>query len=410
MATSLLESYLDNGIRSTHFFNGRILDAAALRTDQTAVRDHFRQFGSALGAGVAWGFEVKIEKPGTDREAPQVTVSEGVAINRAGQVVELRLSPRPGDCTAANADGAPAKTLSVALAKNADDPADAGKFHPCVTASLPSVDGIFLLAVSPVSGFRERAPMKSLSTLGKEAGCGSRYEVEGLFFRLVALPALPETLKDDRPDTLQNRVAHFCFGTPELLAFKGYPFDAPDKYGVEDKLRETKLLSDCDVPLAVLRWSGNHLQFCDMWSVRRPLMPFLPSLSFPDALSARRSAELFAIFQQFHEQIRELSGKSDTIHLPKVAAEFRFRYLPAGGVLPAGERGFEANAFFNNFAEGGEFKPSKFDAAFARPLLSQSLLADPIDVKAHPPPLLSLYTVTNGSKEEFLLFLREPPK
>jgi hypothetical protein len=53
----LLESILDQGIRNTNFFNGRILTADDLRTEQDANRQQHEQLGQAIGAGIVNGLD-----------------------------------------------------------------------------------------------------------------------------------------------------------------------------------------------------------------------------------------------------------------------------------------------------------------------------------------------------------------
>ena len=55
MTLELLESVLENGVANSHYFNGRILTADALRDDQKASRRQRRQLGRAIGAGIVCG-------------------------------------------------------------------------------------------------------------------------------------------------------------------------------------------------------------------------------------------------------------------------------------------------------------------------------------------------------------------
>src|SRR5690554_4458795 len=86
--TRLLEPVLTNGLRSTHFFNGRVLTAQDLRTDQEAGRDRGRRLARALGEGVAHGLEVGIADAAGGQ--PLLRIEAGLGFNRNGDAVELR--------------------------------------------------------------------------------------------------------------------------------------------------------------------------------------------------------------------------------------------------------------------------------------------------------------------------------
>src|SRR2546421_3082779 len=82
----LLEPLLQGGIRNTNFFNGRLLSAEDLRTEQTAARRQRAQVGRAVGAGVVAGLEVS---RGDASAAASVNVAAGLALNETGQALEL---------------------------------------------------------------------------------------------------------------------------------------------------------------------------------------------------------------------------------------------------------------------------------------------------------------------------------
>lgn len=89
MATyELLESILTNGIRNTHYFNGRVLSAEDLKNDQDAIRRREEKYGQALGDGVVQGLMVS-ESADSRTDDPIVEITPGLAINRKGQVLAL---------------------------------------------------------------------------------------------------------------------------------------------------------------------------------------------------------------------------------------------------------------------------------------------------------------------------------
>ncbi|MCB0112025.1 MAG: hypothetical protein KDE53_39150, partial [Caldilineaceae bacterium] len=171
MATQLLEPILTNGIRQTNFFNGRLLTATDLRDQQAANRRQHEQLGRALGAGIVSGLDVVADNGLPN--APTVRVGKGLAVNRLGQPLEL-----PQD-------------LLLDLARQQDQ-ADiaAGLFADCGRPSSGTVAlgrGLYILAVTPASGYQERVPLVRFNEPGRADGCGDRYAVEGVQFRLVNL-------------------------------------------------------------------------------------------------------------------------------------------------------------------------------------------------------------------------------
>lgn len=88
-SAELLELVLEGGILNTHFFNGRFLTAEDLETEQQANRLQHRQLGQAAGKGVVYGMEVRLSSGGDEGEAPTVSVTRGLALNRKGYALSL---------------------------------------------------------------------------------------------------------------------------------------------------------------------------------------------------------------------------------------------------------------------------------------------------------------------------------
>ena len=151
------------------------------------------------------------------------------------------------------------------------------------------------------------------------------------------------------------------------------------------------------MPLALLYWTVQGVQFLDRWSVRRRPEPPLLTTTWPLLFSRRRHAETEAVFLQFQEQI------DDTVRLasrepnpPAVTADGYFRYLPAVGLLPlSGTQliGFAYAQFFANQTYRGPLFAR--DASFSE-LLCCSLNYAPIDTSTKE--LIWLYLTPGNSR------------
>ncbi|HEV2764879.1 MAG TPA: hypothetical protein VGV38_17995, partial [Pyrinomonadaceae bacterium] len=130
-AIKLEEPVLDELTKSTNFFNGRLLTATDLKTDQQANRQGRRRLGRAVGEGVVSGLEVT-EVTASPGKAPVLEVSPGLALNRSGQTLALTSKAR------------------VELARQISDaPLDAGLFAECgaATSTTNLADGVYLFVV-----------------------------------------------------------------------------------------------------------------------------------------------------------------------------------------------------------------------------------------------------------------------
>jgi hypothetical protein len=91
-------------------------------------------------------------------------------------------------------------------------------------------------------------------------------------------------------------------------------------------------LTDADVPLALLFWTTNGIQFVDMWSARRRVIEPAADQDWRTFVGDRRAAEAEAMFLQFQD---ELDGiRANESNLGAFVAAERFRYLPPVGLLP----------------------------------------------------------------------------
>ncbi len=385
----LQESILgEGGIQNTHFFNGRILTAEDLETEQNANRQHHEQLGQAIGTGIVNGLEVDLVADGSNGEPPIVSVKAGLAINRKGQAVAL------------------SKDVEVALERQLEPlPVEAGLFRDCSppkTGAIPSNKGAYILVATPTSGFREQAPKRGFDN-GKVIGCGNRYAVEGVMFRLEELKVAELTkLSQDTRDAvlelmtksdiasmskLRNWLAHICFGTEEMNELLRDPFariagKSPyTSYGVIDALHNSGELTDCDMPLALLYWMPAGVQFLDMWSVRRPLTPICSENAFASLIDEQRLAVRQAMFLQFQDQIADLAPPKST--LGTKTAQTYFRYLPSVGIIPIAEEINATDTQATRFFTGMTYRSPVFiNAARLEALLRESQGYPPIDAQS----------------------------
>lgn len=374
MSRALLEPILDEGLRTTHFFNGRLLSAEDLALEQEGNREARRRLGLALGDGVSFGLEV-FQTPGTSTvAAPTVTVRAGLAINRRGHAISL---PADADLS-----------LVRRIDPGATEGATFAECQPQQRGVYVTGDGLYVLVISPATARIGRAPVSGLGNVA--AGCNSRYRVEGVQFRLVQILANSSVLSD--PARLRNRVAHAAFGIRDVapIAYAD-PFAQIPGYGLIDELRRTRVLTDCDVPLATLYWTARGgIQFVDLWSVRRRLTKRPVSERWPLFLDDRRVSEAEAAFHQFQEEIDDMLASE--LDLSAVKVSDRFDYLPPVCIVPiaaSGARsGFNEATFFEN-----RFLPhvGTLDGDRLRSLIAESLHHEPIDLTAGDP--LQLYVV-----------------
>lgn len=255
MSRQLDDPILDRGIRNAHFFNGRLLTAEDLKTEQIAGRQQHQQLGVAIGEGVVEGLEVVLESPGSPTTLPIVAVMKGLALNRKGQALSLPDDER------------------IALVRRLDAiPPDAGIFADCEAPTHTFTNlqnGVYVLVIAPASGYQEHVPVRGHRPSDTVAGCGRRYAVEGVQFRLVRVnlnnlsdlganmpafdPATLTQLNGLIPLTdnlsrskLRNLLAHLGFGTDQLAGIASAPFR---------QLTESSLKEKHSTALMVLRMS-----------------------------------------------------------------------------------------------------------------------------------------------------------
>jgi len=358
---------LTGGILNTNFFNGRVLAAEDLTALQTANAQQRRQLARAIGDGVAWGLDVKLN-PGNDPAQPVVHVSSGLALNRRGDAVAM----------SADVNLALVKTLDAQAASN-------GLFAACnpPQTMVPTNLDCYILTASPASGLQGSAPMTDIVGSGFASSCASANVVEGVQFNLVPLGIantsstsglgkqalqLYSTLESEfvtlagltdptaianlqaqiapNLSLFQNVVAHLCFGTDTLATFAANPLALTDgkstfvKYGLLDDLRDQGYLTDCAVPLALIYWTVAGVQFVDTWAVRRSVTRIGTTYFWPLLMNDRRIRESAAMFLQFEDQLQSILAS--VTDLTTVTADSYFAYLPPAGMVPVTADGIPA--------------------------------------------------------------------
>jgi hypothetical protein len=353
----LQQAYLDQGVEHVNFFNGRILTGEDLQDEQIANHREHRQLGTALGAGVVRGLDVSVLTPGGSGSSPVVRVDGGLALNGAGQGLEL-----------------PAEVQINLLAQQALEGAANGLFAVCVPpqpGTLLVGTGAYVLLMSPASDYRGQAPKSGLGDGGTGSHCGLRHRVEGVRFRLIKLPVAEllsglaglnasDFVEPDASDTagwsrLRGALAQLCLGTAETAPhdIDFSPASPPSGlgYGALGRLPES-LLTDCDVPLALIYWTAEGIRFIDTWSVRRRPVTPAPAADWPTLLDPRFAVESEAVLLQFADQIAEL--RNDPAVDAGARVEDYLTHLPAVGYLPAGPNGFAWQSFLGAHAPSSE--------------------------------------------------------
>jgi hypothetical protein len=341
-ANSLFDPVIDGGVRNPNWFEGRLLTAQSMRERDLAERQRDQLLGRAIGSGVIEGLWVTRGAARSDGTVRTLSISKGSAITPSGDALVL------------------GRDITVdVVPPAANNPTGPALFAPCqdppAIATMPSGFGIYVLVMSSATGYRERAPKSGLGTEGVVTGCGDAFAVEGAQFRLEKLEPHNISIIDDAGRSelttliansanpasrslLRSIVAHHCFGTPDLANFAVDPFATSAgvsdflELGALDDLRRLKRITCCDVPIAVLLWNINGVDYLDHWSVRRTPLPVAMSTQLPIPASARTRIEGVARFLQFQEHLAAVVA--DSTIPTSIRADGWFRYLPAAGLLP----------------------------------------------------------------------------
>ena len=384
-AIGLNSPVLDKAIRAVNFFNGRLLTSNDLGREQDARRQADARLGPAIGAGIAWGLEVRRQ----DGATRTVQVRAGLAISRAGQALQL---------------GADQLVSLVALPDAVQ--ATAAAFGPCGVLSGSTAyvagDGLYLLTLAPTAVAEGKAPVLALDP--GNVRCNTDATVEAVQLRLLHIGM--EMLSRFGLDTnaigaaavsrLRNAVAYACFGFPAIA-------DAHLHAGIEPAaslLDEMRLrgLSDCDVPLALIYLTSSGIGFVDRWAARRRIAADCAAPAWSALVGEEMDALGEAQLAQFQEQLADVSDSA----IGALRAAESFAWLPPAGFLPAaGARQLDWRAFL------GPHQPARevpLAAGDLRGVLADALRRDPVPVSA-----ATRYRVYRISGSEQWLFVREAP-
>ena len=389
-ARSLQQAITEGGIESVNFFNGRLLTGQDLSREQAARRKIEQRIGLGLGTGIVFGLDVRrAPADAKDPTLPGVSIAAGLAVNAAGDVLQLaapetvRLSP-------------------VAL----PGPTGPLGFDDCTLAlsgTYLAGDGLYLLTLAPASVATGRAASNGLG--GAAVACNTDAEIAAVQFRLLEIrPRLYADLDPAAPD-FRNRIAYRCFGQG-VLADWGNALLAGGARGDDLLVAMAGYgLSPHDLPLALVGFSGaSDFDLLDADAVRRPLAcpdaggagSFLASLAAP-----RRVATGHAMVQQFARQLADLTGPTGA--LGTLTARGSFPFLPPVGVLPYAD-GAEAKRFFAGMAVRG---PVHISAEQVETLVAESFTTPAI--RSRDDNLIWLYAVA-GNRLSQRLPLGDPER
>lgn len=381
MPVNLLNPVPSSRMKSVSFFNGRLLAGEDLTTEQKTNRIAHSFLGQAIGDGVVEGLEVSISTQLNQVRAPVLKVSQGLAINKNGGILSLENDTdvalvRPSSET----NGTSASTT----------------FQACIPVQAgPYIAGacVCLLTIGPATEGQGLAQVSGISTV--TAPCNTAYNLQAVQFRLLPINLTQDELND--VNHLRNLIAYKCFGFTKdfnsQTAFVTDPFSTPlTTYGLIEDLRTKQVLTNCEVPLAMLYWTSDAgVVFVDMWSVRRPVIPQSPTETWAPLASRRRMAEGLAMFLQFQSQIDDMvEGGIGGAALTTIVAGDQFNYLPAFGVLPLASpqspNGFTYSQFFSKCTypcartSEGLCTPIFIEGAKVESLFNCSLLYPPINL------------------------------
>ena len=341
----LLEPILAGGVRSTHFFNGRVLTAEDLKAEQEANRLQRQLLARTVGEGILEGLEV------SKQSGSVLAITPGVAVARSGRLIALQQS----------------EAVHLEIAPEVSQQAGPGGFADCLqlkpVAGKVTGEGVYLLLAQPAAGFEGQAPMSGEQSGGVATSCGARYRVEGVAFRLMLykaeadLPATPQ---------LRNELAHAIFGSGQLALF-----GAKTAYGPIDQLRGQGAIQADEVPLALLRWKSGQVGWVDMWAVRRHVAPALSGHAWDTMVGPRRLAEAEAMFSQFQADLADYMAELQD-NSPRLTE--RFRFLPPFGYLP------DSPDLVTLLLQGIPWQDAYPDPAFLRWLMLKASVLEPIDL------------------------------
>jgi hypothetical protein len=365
----LQQPLTDGGIRSVNFFNGRLLTGKDLSREQAARREADNRLGLALGEGVAYGLEVGPDPQRSQTGQPVVAIKPGLAVNRLGQILRLGSETHVGLTRSFAAELGPKCLFSDC--------------KPLVGGTYVAGAGVYVLTIAPAEKPEGSAASNSLNRAGQS--CNTDATVEAVQFRLLSLDRKYYTNLDFGASTFHNELAYRCFGEGVKAAWFGDIYGAaPRSDDLLDTLRNS-VLSDADVPLALVHITGSvDVKFIDLWAVRRPLAARDAEGIFGSLVNPRRLAVGRAMFLQFQAHIDYL--KKPNGDLGAITAQSHFRFLPPVGIIPVMKETDLTDAKATRFFTGMTYRSPVFiNAAQIESLVRDSLCYPPIDTQTIDP-------------------------
>lgn len=344
----LTEPIYDDDLAEPRFFNGRLLAGDVLTQARDAERHQRQHLGLAVGAGVADGLFVT--GAGTT-----LRVSAGLCLGRAGTTLRL---PRDIELS-----------LTDAIARRT------GAFAERPPPGMRAVPDIYALILGPATRPNGRAPVSNLGSA--DLCCNVKDDLQGVQFRLEPILE-PDTNPRPPLRDLRNHLAHLCFGT------RAGSLTDPVVDAFPQCLPPTVTRSE--VPLALFRWATDHIDFIDVWALRRFVTP--PRADRAGLVGGSHEALMEAMFLQFQSHLAEQPTLTTS----------QLEWLPPAGILPD-------NATHHRFL-GAMAPPYPRPVASIqdlRAVLRSGLAHDPIDVHATNPVPLDVYF--HG---ESAVFVRSP--
>lgn len=364
MSVKIQQPIKDGSLRTTNFFNGRLVTGADMTREQTARREAASRVGQAAGEGIVYGLEV--EKDSSAGREPIVKINAGLAINRCGQSLFL---PQDTSLHLQQRDAVVSQASSIF-----------GECGEITIGNFNSGFGLYLLVMSPAQMSEGSAPTNGLNNVF--SNCNTDVILETVQFRRLAIEPFLAGEKTPDQNRLRNYIAYRCFGTRQGQKIFADPVGLSlDSYGLIDEMRG-KTLARSEVPLAIIYWTKEGIQFVENWAVRRRLANRTESGNWTQLLSDRRLSESEASMRQFEDQIKKML--IDETKPSTVRAEEYFEFLPPAGILPietSKRKGFNIAAFF-----GSRVSPEKnirnTDGDRLRLLFSNALRHEPIDLNS----------------------------
>lgn len=402
--TPLNTPVLEGGLERIPFFNGRVLTAEDLQTEQKGNAEERRRLGRGFGTGVLEGLSVR---RGSGDVPTTVVVESGLGLAPSGRTVEL-----------------PRRTIVsvVSEAKRTQTAGGTGQFEDCSTqnATVTSGTGAYVLVLEPASDTHGRVPRTRLGDNGAAGGCGAQYRREGARLQLVPVNFVEEqsggtsladeverlagTVQSAREDgepparettsMLRNLWAH---------VLQGESTSSLDSVGTGRRIRTfgNGAVGDDAVPLALIYWAVDRIEFVDPWAVRTVVRPPTDT----ERVTARSGRRLERLLQ-FVDHLREVIATHPNPR--QIRLDDFVRFVPAAALVPAFDldspRGVDPTRFLQPYSRGtvGEKRPGPLSL-----LLHQSLSAPPLDLAARP-NLLRFREKAASDTKPSSLFHRSP--